>query len=156
MKKFLIALVLFVLAAAPSYAIQLDTDRVLVFLRDKAESSYFGPQISFSGIAGFGATLPIYTIHNGAAADRLEYAVLGIGYGRLEGGEDRLQADVLLDLVGMSNKLWKKWLGSKVEVTKLPPLKFGPVIQAPDLNRLNSPWILGDRTGLRAVYRFGK
>lgn len=25
------------------------------FLRDKAESSYFGPQVSFSGIAGFGA-----------------------------------------------------------------------------------------------------
>ncbi len=168
MKKFVIvgsaleiAALGFALAvAAPAQveALSLDTDPVLEFVKEKASESYFGPQVSFSGIAGFGATLPVYTVHNGvkAGADRLEYALIGVGYGRLEGGEDRLQADVLVDLIGISNRLWKQWLGNRVDVTRLPPLKFGPVIQAPDLNRLKAPWVLGDRTGLRAVDRFGK
>ena len=151
-----LAVALAVSVPAVAGAVIVDTDPVLEFVKEKAAESLFGPQVSFSGVAGFGATLPIYTIHNRKTGqDRIEYALIGIGYGRLEGGEDRLQADVLFDLIGISNKLWKQWLGDRVDVTRLPPVKFGPVLQAPDLNRLKQAWVIGDRSGLRVVYRFG-
>lgn len=141
----------------PAGAVTINTDPIFDFFKAKSNEMYYGPQVNFKGVKGFGLSLPIYTVHNGKkGASRAEYALFGVGYGRLEGGIDRLQADFFPDLIGLSNKLWKQAFADKVDVTKLPPVKFGPYIQAPDLNNLTAPWVIGDRTGLRAVYRFGK
>ncbi len=135
-----------------------NSDKVFDYLKAKSNEAYHGPQITFNGLKGYGVALPIYTIHNGKPKghkDRIEYAYPSIGYGRLEGGKDRLQTTLLIDLIGLSNRMWKRALAGRVDVTKLPPVKFGPWIQYKDLNRLGEPWVIGDRTGLMAVYKFG-
>ena len=48
----------------------------------------------------------------------------------------------LIDLIGISHKLWKQWLAGHIDVTELPPVKFGPWIQYKDLNRLDEAWAI--------------
>ena len=156
MKKYAWTLLLVAGLAGQAWAGVLDTDKIMDYLKAKSNEAYAGPQVSFKGEMGLGLALPIYTLHNGKkGAGRVEYAYPSIGYGRIEGGKDRLQTTCLFDLIAISNKLWKQWAAGHVDVTELPPVKFGPWIQWKDINRLSEPWIIGERTGVMAVYRFG-
>ena len=152
---------LLLLAVLPARAVVIDSDNILDAIKSKSSEMLFGVQVKFRGPSGLkliGALMQIYTIHNGikkGEAGRREWAYVGIGYGHFEGGQDRLQAGVLIDLIAISNKFWKQVFAGHVDVTPLPNTKFGPIIQAPDLNRLREAWVIGDRTGLQLAWKFG-
>ena len=157
---FLAVLLLFA-SVKPAAAVSIDTDDILELVKSKSAEMLFGVQVKFkgsTGLKGFGALLPIYTIHNGKPKNhkaRLEWAYIGIGYGHFEGGQDRLQAGVLIDLIAISNKFWRQAFAGHVDVMEVRNVKFGPIIQAPDLNRLREPWVIGNRTGLSLAWKYG-
>jgi len=157
-----------IMLAIPASAGILDLDAPMDYLKDKVKEGKVGVCVDFNGKAGAFAYLPVYTLHNNKEGDdRREYVDFGIGIARMENpddalasdwvdqGENRVSITIGINLIGISNKLWKMAWANHVTITELPPIWFGPYITTPSITDLKETWVIGTRSGVQAVYQFG-